>query len=183
MSEETLIKHCAPTLAGLKTGSLFVCDYKDKYDLLDEIREFNSVLLPKGVRLISMRIQNGKALIYVYRMSSLKADLEDKRAFKVLNERGYPCERHSECISCLKEHINAKEHFPHEVGLFLGYPPEDVIGFIENDAKNYKYCGMWKVYGNISKAKETFATFKKCTGNFENRHRNGVSIRELTVAG
>ena len=70
-----------------------------------------------------------------------------------------------------------------KIGLFLGYPPEDVIGFIENDAKNYKYCGMWKVYGNISKAKETFATFKKCTGNFENRHRNGVSIRELTVAG
>lgn len=183
MSEEMIIKYCAPTLAGLKTGSMFVCDYKDKYDLLDEIRAYNRMLVPKGLRLIPMRIQNDKAIIYVYRVSSLESDLKDKRAFKVLKEKGYPCDRQSECVSCLKKHINAQSEFPHEVGLFLGYPPEDVIGFIDNNARNYKYCGPWKVYGNISKAKKTFAIFKKCTGNFENRHKNGVPIRELTVAG
>ena len=183
MSEEIIIKYCAPTLAGLKTGSMFVCDYMDKCDLLAEIRGFNNMLLSKGIRLTPMRIQNGKALIYVYRMSSLESDLNDKRVFKVLKDKGYPCDRYLECVSCLKKHINTQEDFPHEVGLFLGYPPEDVIGFIDNRARNYKYCGMWKVYGNILKAKRTFAIFKKCTGNFESRYRNGTPIRELTVAG
>ena len=28
--------------------------------------------------------------------------------------------------------------FPHEVGLFLSYPPEDVKGFIDHRANNFK---------------------------------------------
>ena len=36
--------------------------------------------------------------------------------------------------------------FPHEIGLFLGYPFEDVMGFIENKGENYLCSGCWKVY-------------------------------------
>ena len=32
--------------------------------------------------------------------------------------------------------------FPHEVGLFLGYPPEDVKGFIDHRANNFKCAGL-----------------------------------------
>ena len=38
--------------------------------------------------------------------------------------------------------------FPHEVGLFLSYPPEDVKGFIAHRANDFKCAGLWKVYGN-----------------------------------
>ncbi len=31
-----------------------------------------------------------------------------------------------------RAHMEGKGDFPHEIGLLLGYPPEDVIGFIEN---------------------------------------------------
>lgn len=31
--------------------------------------------------------------------------------------------------------------FPHEMGILLGYPIEDVWGFIENEGKNYLYTG------------------------------------------
>ena len=41
MSEEMLVCHCSPTLAGLKTGSLFSCPYSSQKMIIKEIREFN----------------------------------------------------------------------------------------------------------------------------------------------
>ena len=38
MSEEILIRQGAPTLAGIKTGSLFPCPCEDREDLLADIR-------------------------------------------------------------------------------------------------------------------------------------------------
>ena len=34
MSEERLIRQCAPTLAGIKTGSLFPCPYETREELM-----------------------------------------------------------------------------------------------------------------------------------------------------
>ena len=57
-----------------------------------------------------------------------------------------------------------KDGFPHEVGLFLGYPLDDVTGFIEQKGKNYKCCGIWKVYGNpTSRPRMLFRKLKKCS--------------------
>ena len=33
MSEDLIIKHCSPTLAGLKTANLFTCVYAQKQDV------------------------------------------------------------------------------------------------------------------------------------------------------
>lgn len=41
------------------------------------------------------------------------------------------------------------EAFPHEIGLFLSYPPEDVRGFIEHKGHESKCEGCWKVYAVI----------------------------------
>ena len=74
------------------------------------------------------------------------------------------------------------KEFPHEIGLFLSYPPEDVKGFIENRAANYKLSGLWKVYGDEKKAKELFAKYKKCTDIYCERYEAGCGIAELAVA-
>ena len=37
--------------------------------------------------------------------------------------------------------------FPHEIGVFLGYPLEDVVGFIRHRGKCFTCCGCWKSYG------------------------------------
>ena len=39
MSEENVVRLCAPTLAGIKTGSLFPCPYENRETLLMEIRQ------------------------------------------------------------------------------------------------------------------------------------------------
>ena len=70
----------------------------------------------------------------------------------------------------------------HEVGLFLSYPPEDVKGFIDNGAENYKLAGMWKVYGDEARARKLFAQFKKCTDIYCELWRAGSGLEQLAVA-
>ena len=55
MSEELVVRQCAPTLAGIKTGSLFPCPYENRETLLMEIRQYNQVLVPKGLCLLPLR--------------------------------------------------------------------------------------------------------------------------------
>ena len=64
MSEELLIKQCAPTLAGIKTGSLFPCPCDDRASLLADIRRLNRQLVPKGLCLLPIRYLGRNSLIY-----------------------------------------------------------------------------------------------------------------------
>ena len=57
MSEEILIRQGAPTLAGIKTGSLFPCPCEDREDLLADIRRLNRRLVPKGLCLLPIRFR------------------------------------------------------------------------------------------------------------------------------
>ena len=78
--------------------------------------------------------------------------------------------------------LQGGEDFPHEIGLFLSYPPEDVQGFIENRAQNYKEIGVWKVYGDEEKARKTFAKYKKCTESYCRAFHAGKKLEQLAVA-
>ena len=54
---------------------------------------------------------------------------------------------------------NQSQEFPHETGVFLGYPLEDVKGFIRHGGKNYCEIGYWKVYSKAEQARETFRLY------------------------
>ena len=71
-AEETVVRQCAPTLAGIKTGSLFPCPYDSRQQLLADIRRMNRVLVPRGLCLLPMRLGQGRALLYLYRPQALR---------------------------------------------------------------------------------------------------------------
>ena len=179
MSEELIVRHCAPTLANLKTGSLFVCPITDRPSFFSSLRSLNELLVPKGLRALPLRIREYSALVYLYRPSRLKKDLEDPAAIKILQDHGYSC--YGKCLPRLIERVRASEEFPHEIGLFLGYPPEDVQGFL--DHRPCKCSGCWKVYGDENKAKKTFDLYKKCERVYCQQLAQGIDIKRLTVAG
>lgn len=179
MSEELIVRHCAPTLANLKTGSLFVCPITDRPSFFSSLRSLNELLVPKGLRALPLRIREYSALVYLYRPSRLKKDLEDPAAIKILQDHGYSC--YDKCLPKLIERIRSSEEFPHEIGLFLGYPPEDVQGFL--DHRPCKCSGCWKVYGDENKAKKTFDLYKKCERVYCQQLARGIDIKRLTVAG
>ena len=74
------------------------------------------------------------------------------------------------------------KEFPHEVGLFLSYPPEAVKGFIDHRANGFKYAGLWKVYGDEKKARSLFAKYKKCTEIYCALWQSGSKLEQLAVA-
>ena len=101
MSEYQIIRFCAPTLAGLKTASLFCCDAPDEAELLGQLRHWNTSLAPKGLRMLPLRIWNGRALIYLYRPKALARDLACEDAACLLNGSGYDGTEPSGCLRCL----------------------------------------------------------------------------------
>ena len=163
MAEEILIRQDAPMLAGIKTGSLFPCPCEDREVLLADIRKLNRRLSPKGLCLLPIRFLAGQALLYLYRPAELRRDLRDAQASELLRQAGYGDESCARCVTRLACHFREGKEFPHEVGLFLSYPPEDVKGFIDHRAGGFKCAGLWKVYGAEEKARSLFEKYRKCT--------------------
>lgn len=48
MSEEIFIRHCSPTLAGIKTANLFSCRFVDENEMRDSIRSLNGILVKRA---------------------------------------------------------------------------------------------------------------------------------------
>lgn len=163
ISEELVVFHCSPTMAGLKTGSLFNCPAKNGRAFIKSIREMNRHLIPRGARIVPLKNMGKSVLVYMYRPDRLREDLSDSAAKQILEERNYPVGEMERCIVKLVRRLEDEETFPHEIGLFLGYPPEDVDGFIKNGAAGAKCIGVWKVYGNVETAQRKFAQYRKCT--------------------
>ena len=90
MCEALLVEQCAPTMAGLKTGSLFSCPKEDRAELLRSIRPLNARLAPRGLRILPVKTVGDRELIYLYRPARLCRDLEDALATELLAERRYP---------------------------------------------------------------------------------------------
>ena len=183
MSEEILVKQGAPTLAGIKTGSLFPCPCRDEGALLDDIRRLNRLLAPKGLCLLPIRFKDGQALLYLYRPAVLHRDLQNRLARRILSDAGYPADGGcGRCVAQLIRRFREDGQFPHEVGLFLSYPPEDVKGFIDHRACDFKCAGLWKVYGDERRAQRLFSRFKHCTEDYCARWQTGWDIDRLAVA-
>lgn len=182
MYDDHLVRYCAPTLAGIKTGNLFTCPFGSQKELLDSVRGMNDRLISKGLRVLPLRFSGNKALIYIYRPKKLSADLTDPTAAQILQRQGYDTGTCEKCIVQLARRLRQQKDFPHEIGLFLGYPPEDVCGFMENNACNCKCVGCWKVYGDEEAAKKKFAQYKKCTRVYCEQWAKGKDIERLTVA-
>lgn len=181
MFAELIVRHCSSTLAGFKTGSLFNYTYTSFYDLQNQIAHWNSALNPKGVHITLLRRRGDKVLIYVYRPKKLAHDIEHDETKYFLMCNGYLSCDIEHCIKQLANRLDKYENFPHEIGLFLGYPLPDVKAFIENEGKNCKCVGCWKVYFNECEAVKTFAKYKKCTNVYCRLFAEGRSILRLTV--
>ncbi len=181
MSEELIVDNCSPTLAGIKTGSLFSVKITEGTDIFCEVRQLNRELRKKGIRVIPLKKTDEYALIYLYRPKYLERDLNDPEAVRILRKRGYHCGSPERCIVRLIERLKEDNAFPHEIGLFLGYPPSDVACFIKHPCEGVKCCGCWKAFSKPDAAKRTFARFKSCTKAYQEMCRNGKSLKQLTV--
>lgn len=183
MSEDYLIRNCAPTLAGIKTANLFTCPYENTAEVVEALCRLNRKLSRKGLRVLPLRFSEQKVLIYLYRPKLLSDDLSHAEAAQILHSLGYDCASCERCLFQLAQKLRSQAEFPHEIGLFLGYPPGDVCGFIENKPYSCKCVGCWKVYTDEAGAKRKFDQYRKCTQIYCQQWAKGIDIERLAVAG
>ena len=176
-----MVRNCAPTLAAIKTGSLFSVGFRSREEMRAEIDALDRGLHSRGLRLRLLRWRSEKALVYLYRPERLARDLRRQKAAALLRRCGYAGCDPEQALEKLTQRLREDGSFPHEIGLFLGYPPEDVCGFIENGARNFKCCGCWKVYGDEQEARRTFDSYRRCTEAYCRLWRSGCPLSRLAV--
>ena len=186
--ETVMIEQCAPVLAGLKPAGLFRYETRDCADLARRVRSWNEQLNGKGLRVRVMKgcARTHRFLIYVYREAQLSAVLADRAVQEFLRQEGYqlPAEQEQTgaLLNQLSRRLCCQAEFPHEIGVFLGYPLPDVVGFIENRGQNFTCCGCWKSYGEPTAARRRFDQLSKCTAVYLRLFHSGTPITRLTVA-
>ena len=182
MCEALVVSQCAPTLAGIKTGSLFSCPAEEEETLRGSLLRLNRLLVPRGARLLPVRRMRGRILLYMYRPARLAADLAVQEAREILDRLGYPMGSAEERAAELIRRIRAGGEFPHEAGLFLGYPPGDVDGFMRLGGRRAKLRGTWCVYGDTASARRIFSAYRRCRTLYEDAYRRHNSVEKLIVS-
>ena len=180
MLDRAIIDHASPTLARLKLGNLF--NYPMAADFRAEFADLQALLAGKGVAMTALRKARDKALIYVYRADELEKALNNVGVRRLLSSCGYRRFDVGGALETLRSRLNDADAFPHEIGVFLGYPLEDVLGFIENGGRNCLTCGCWKVYANECEALAAFRRYEKCKSVYQRLFASGCPLSRLTVA-
>lgn len=180
--ERYLVEHCSPTLASLKTASLFCFEAGKERELQEQVENWNHLLCRKGLMMRLLKRGAKQILIYVYRHTHLLADLKRPGVSEFLAGYGYSGTEPEAVLQHLQERIRDSDTFPHEIGIFLGYPLEDVEGFIRHKGQNCRCNGCWKVYGDKDEADKRFARFRKCREIYVRLWNEGRSVWQLTVA-
>ena len=159
--ESVISCFCAPVTAGLKCASLVNLSRCGR-EVLDDWLLVRAGLSRKlSVRFAEMSCTRRSVLLLVYRERSLLRALSAEGVRDFLARFGYARDFTSTapCVARLAERFACR--MPHEVGVFLDYPLEDVRGFIENEGRDAKFAGYWKVYGNEIEAMRRFEAFRR----------------------
>lgn len=174
--EYQLVFQCAPFLVGYKISNLVVihrCDWPKLSDLLH-----NSCIC-----LRVLYADNDKLTILLYHSDMLTAHLAGREAGELLAAEGYQAfDTETVLITFIKRYRDFRrtgKDFPHELGLLLGYPVEDVRGFIRNRGKNSLYAGYWKVYENVPAKRTIFRCYEKAKEALLLMMYRGIKLAEI----
>ena len=160
--ERTLAFHCAPSLSGAKPADL-VSGPEGRERTARRLARLAGELEGTPVRLRLLGTRGGRSLILVYRRALLARQLSEPRTRALLLRRGYPADRGPEAmLDCLSGRLGQPGEFPHEIGLFLGYPPGDVEGFCRYRGRECLFAGWWKVYSDPEGARRRFEQYRRC---------------------
>ncbi len=185
--EMQMLYHGAPTLFGIKQANLFSLPLSCLQNLKYEVAAYQKQLEKKGVSLQYLYCCKKRVFFLVYRKEKLLNYFSNPAIKAFLVKTGYPLAVNEESalvntLAFLRNRIQKCNEFPHEIGFFLGYPPEDVFAFIKEKGQNYKLCGYWKVYGDEKAAVATFQQYTYCRNTLLHQASQGISILSLLEA-
>ncbi len=181
MLEILLSYFCAPALAGIKPANTLTCQKMLISDIPNQIEKLSGELNPCDIYIEVLCEYERYILIMAYRKKVLENHLtqEDNRAF--LSKFGYSgCTDVCEYLSFLKSRFSYCE-FPHEIGVFLGYPLCDIYGFINHRSEGCLMAGEWRVYHNMDKASAMFERYRLCRTSLAKKVIEGRSLADIFI--
>lgn len=172
---------CAPVLAGIKASNLLIikeqlCSRAEKE--ISEAKTNHSLLYSSKMKYIYL----------IYREKELMSILGKPTVIAYLNKIGYKLGygKKAELGSVLKrlgqrmnDAISGEKDFPHEIGIFMGYPIEDVLSFVENEGHNYALSGYWKVYHKKEVAQRLFRQYDLARSTAIKHIKSGGSLSQV----
>ena len=174
--ERQLAFQCAPVITGVKMSNLLMIQNSN-------ISKVHALLEDSEIHSFHLYTADRKSCFLLYRRDRFHDYLQQAGVRKLLTELGYRNLEEKYLLgefrrryeSCRRGHMD----FPHEMGVFLGYPLEDVLGFIEHKGKNYLYSGYWKVYDDIAARQKLFEEFERAKETLIRLLFSGVSMEDV----
>lgn len=174
--EMQLALQCAPLIVGLRISTfLLIAD--------DHLFRVQQLLKRSGISSFVLCSCSGKSSMLLYRTKELEKYLAKDEVRDFLAGYGYRIGEVKDDLLTFRCRYCAYRRgdgiFPHEIGVLLGYPLEDVIGFIINRGQNPLYTGYWKVYADVKAKKELFRMFGLARETLAVLVGNGVGMPEI----
>lgn len=174
--ELQLALQCAPLITGLKVSNLLTIS-PEAFPQMEKIID-GSVL-----SMDPLLETEEKMVILLYRKDRLEKYLEMPQVQKLLQEAGYTSCQLEDILPVFCEryetYAERGKPFPHEMGLLLGYPPEDVEGFIRHQGRNSLCTGYWKVYADKEGKQRLFEKYEYARENLIQLLHYGLKMTEI----
>lgn len=172
--ETQLALQCAPLLTGLKVSNLLI--------LRNENAAYVKELFENTELSYCPLYRTDKKLVFlIYKASELERYLMEPDVFAFFDKLGYRETDLNQMLAMFRkrygDYRKEGKEFPHEMGLFLGYPLEDVYGFMKNKGENYLYTGYWKVYDNVPAKISLFEKYEQAKNTLVELLACGISMK------
>lgn len=180
--EKFLIYNASLVISGVKPSAT-VTIKKDNDNLYDKWIKYGIDFLKIiDIAYINLRETNNALIILIYNENKLKNYIFEKENKKFLLQLGY-CDKEDldEYLIILKRRYK-EFNCPHELGVFLGFPLNDVKDFMECKEKKCLSCGYWLVYNDLQEAKKIFSKYDKVKEHTVSYILNGDSSHEVAYS-
>ena len=126
-------------------------------------KEHGAELLEESGLRGKLLVDRGNSLLLLlYSQQALGSLLRQKATQVILSKTGYPDPSDLEGALCELKMRVAGEGFPHEIGVFLGYPLKDVVGFLGWAPLSFTCQGPWKIFGNPAPSLRLAELHREC---------------------
>ena len=147
----------APVIMGFKPGMTLNVGERN---VGSAYKNYSVVINKLGLKCCLLRKGKNADILFIYKPCLIEELLKQREIRDFLKMFGYAIESLEEAINCLQKRY-AIYHCPHELGIFLGFPIEDVCMYMKNPDEVCQLCGYWKVYHDVEGAKRIFAAYDK----------------------
>lgn len=180
--EKFLIYNASLVISGVKPSAT-VTIKKDNDNLYDKWIKYGIDFFKIiDISYINLRETNNALIILIYNENKLKNYIFEKENKKFLLQLGY-CDKEDldEYLIILKRRYK-EFNCPHELGVFLGFPLNDVKDFMGCKEKKCLSCGYWLVYNDLQEAKKVFSKYDKVKEHTVNYILNGDSSHKVAYS-